>query len=174
MIYVPTISNYKPFWIQQATGSAQDILTTYGVIVKAHDYPSSLKVKDPYKNQWHDEHGDEEYIPSTGLMVEAFTFNLECAMFAKAVTEDTAIADLNAGIRAFQAALRSGALKTYDEYTGFGFQKVRVSEMQNVSSDNYDVKDGMTRVIFNVTLKVNDPVTHMVKSGNNIVDASTL
>lgn len=169
MLYVPTISDYQPFYIQFASGDAMDIKTVYSVVVKAHDYPSSFKVKEPYKNQWKDEHGDEEYIPSSGLPIEAFTFKLECVMFAKNSTDAGAIADLNAGIRAFQSSLRSGMFKTYDAYTGFGFQNVRLVEFPNSNAADYDVMGGMSRVIFSVTLKVNDPVTHMVLSGSNIV-----
>ena len=170
MLYVPNISDYKPFYIQFSYGAAQDILSIYSVVVKAHDYPSVLKVKEPYRNSWHDQHGDDEYIPESGLCIEAFTFKLECAMFSRNNTTATAIADLNEGIRAFQTALRSGAFKTYDAYTGFGFRNVRLSEMSLVSSENYRVEGNQARVIFSLTLKVNDPVTHMVLSGTNIVE----
>ena len=170
MLYIPRISDYKPFYIQFSTGAAQDILSVYSVVVKAHDYPSEFKIKEPYKNNWHDQNGDDEYIPSGGLYIEAFTFNLECAMFAKGNTEQAAIDDLNAGIRAFQTSLRSGRFKTYDAYTGYGFKDVRLVSMQNVGSDNYRVEGKNARVIFSLTLKVNDPVTHMVLSGSNIVE----
>ena len=174
MLYIPPISDYRSFYIQFATGNALDVLTTFSVVVKTHDYPMAYKVKEPYKNQWKDENGDDEYIGTNGLYIEAFTFKLECAMFAKGVSMDTAIADLNEGIRAFRAVLSNGFFKTYDSWTGFGFKDVRLSEFPDPGQDAYDVVDGMARVIFNVSLKVNDPVTHMVKSGNNIVDASTL
>ena len=175
MLYVPPISDYKPFYVQFPTGSAQDIQSTFSVTVKAHDYPSAYKAKEPYKNQWKDEHGDDEYIPTTGLLIEAFIFKMKCVMFAKASTEEAAIEDLNEGIRAFRSAMSSGFLKTYDAYTGFGFQMVRLVEFQQPGQDDYDVfyerftsphssvnNFGVARVIFDVTLKVNDPVTHMV------------
>lgn len=171
MLYVPPISDYKPFYIQFATGSAIDILSQYSVIVKAHDYPMAFKAKEPYKNQFKDENGDDEYIPAGGLKIEAFTFKLECAMFARPTantkTENEVLSD---GIRAFRNALKSGAFKTYDAYTGFGFKDVRLSEFPNPDQDAFDAMDGMARVIFTVVLKVNDPVTHMVLSNSNIVE----
>lgn len=181
MLYVPPISDYKPFYIQFASGDAKDIKTVYSVVIKAHDYPSAFKVKEPYKNQWHDEHGDDEYISASGLYVDAFTFKLECAMFSRNTTEALAIQDLQAGLSAFRTALLQGHFKTYDAWTGFGFQKVRLQEFPNVDPSNYSVWEsysgsvnsgsirGCTRLIFPVTLKVNDPVTHMVLSGTNIV-----
>lgn len=176
MLYVPPISDYHPFYVQFASGNAKNILTDYSVVVKAHDYPMALKVKEPYKNDWKDENGDEEYIPSAGLKVEAFTFKLECAMFARpteasqGVSAQTEMEVLNAGIRTFRSALISGGLfKTYDSWTGFGFQNVRLSEFPMPNQDAYDAVDGMARVIFTVILKVNDPTTHMKLSGNSII-----
>ena len=170
MLYVPPISDYRPFYIQFDGGNAIDIKDTFKVIVKTHDYPMSMKVKDPYKNQWYDEHGDDEYIGQDGLFVEAFTFKMECVMFAKAGSTDVAIEELRAGISAFQRKLLSGSFKTYDSWTGFGFRSVRLSEFPMPGTGAYDVKSGMTRVIFTVTLKVNDPVTHMTLSNGKIVE----
>ena len=170
MLYVPPISDYLPFYIQFSTGNAIDIKSQYSVVVKAHDYPFSLKVKEPYKNDYKDEHGDDEYIGPNGLYMQAFTFKLQCVMFAKANSKQAAISDLNAGIRAFRDALKSGSFKTVDSWTGFGFKDVRLEEFPMPDNDAYDVYDGMTRIIFSVVLKVNDPITHMVLSGNNIVE----
>lgn len=168
MLYVPPISDYKSFYIQFATGNAIDIKNTYSVVVKTHDYPSEMKVKEPYKNQWKDEHGDDEYIGAAGLYAEAFTFRMECVMFANG---NTARADLEAGVTAFEQALRSGGLfKTYDAWTEYGFKDVRLSEFPKVGEkDFYKWTDGV-RVIFSVVLKVNDPITHMVLSNNQIVE----
>ena len=171
MLYVPPISDYKPFYIQFATGEAKNIMTDYSVVIKAHDYPSAFKAKEPYKNQWKDEHGDEEYIASTGLYMEAFTFKLECAMFARNTTEAGAIADLKTGMRAFQNALKGGFFKTYDEWTGFGFQNVRLVEFPTPSESSYSSWKEATRIIFSVTLKVNDPVTLMKMQNGSIVSA---
>lgn len=170
MLYAPFISDYKPFYMQFATGTAVNILDTYKVVVKTHDYPMALKPKDVYNNDWKDRHGDDEYIGANGLYFEAFTFTLECAMFAEGETEQQAINYLNDGVRAFRSALSSGFFKTYDAWTGFGFQKVRLAEFPMPSNDAYDVWGKGCRVIFEVKLKVNDPVTHMVLVGQQILE----
>lgn len=170
MLYTPPISDYKPFYIQFATGYAQDIRSAFSVIVKTHDYPSTLKVKEPYKTQWKDEDGDEEYIAPDGLKYEAFTFKMECAMFSRGASLDAAIADLKSGVRAFQNALSRGFMKTYDGWTGFGFREVRLQEFPAPSEDAYETWGKGARVIFSVTLKVNDPRTSMkYNPANNFI-----
>jgi len=169
MLYVPPISDYKPFYVQFGSNTIVDLLETYQVVIKTHDYPMALKVKEPYKNDWKDEHGDEEYIASTGLYFEAFTFTLECAMFSRANSEAEAITDLNGGIRSFRTFLAQGLFKVYDSWTGFGFKDVRLVEFPMPSEGDYSSWADGTRIIFKVVLKVNDPATHMVVSGNNIV-----
>ena len=172
MLYVPPIRDYKPFYIQVGTAqTATDIKDTYKVVVKTHDYPSYRKPKEPYKNDWKDENGDDEYTAE--MYYESFTFKAECVMLASGAT---ARADLKAGIRAFQEAL-TGEFKVFDSWTGFGFQKVRLSQFPMPSDGNFDVfrtRMGSTtteyaRVIFTVEFKVNDPITPMVLSGGAIV-----
>ena len=182
MLFVPPISDPHPFYIQFGTDTVVDITNSYKVVVKKHEYPLTLKAKEPYKNQWKDEHGDDEYIAPDGLKFEAFTFKMECAMFARALSEDSAISQLNAGIRAFQWFLSSGMFKTFDTWTGWGFQEVRLQEFQTPNEGDYQVweeyeggvnansKHGCSRVIFTVVLKVNDPATHMVLSNGSIVE----
>lgn len=170
MLYVPSISDYKPFYIQLETGFAIDILKDYSVIVRSQDYPSTLKVKEPYKNQWKDQHGDEEYIAPEGLKYEAFSFKLECAMFARNTTEEKAITDLKNGVRAFQNLLSQGFLKTYDAYTGYGFRQVRLQEFPTPENGAFSVWNNCTRILFQVVLKVNDPATSMIyNAANNFI-----
>lgn len=174
MLYVPPIRDYKPFYIQVGTAqSATDIKEAYSVVIKTHDYPSYRKPKEPYKNNWYDEHGDEEYLAQ--MYYEAFTFKAECVMFALG---PNAREDLVAGLIAFQNAL-SGEFSIYDDWTGFGFKGARLSQFQMPSEGNFSAfraKSGSTtteytRLIFTVEFKVNDPVTRMVYSNGAIVEA---
>lgn len=168
MLYVPLISDYKPFYIQQeGSQAAINILDTYKVIVKTHDYPLSRKIKEPYRHSWFDQHGDEEYLGA--LYYEAFTFSAECAMFARDGVED-ANQSLRAGIRAFEDFLSQGGFSVYDSWTGFGFKDVRLVEV-SVGSNAFDYIDGRARVIFNVTFKVNDPATRIVYNNGSLVEA---
>ena len=170
MLTIPNITDYRPFYIQFQTGYAQNILDAYKVVVQVHDYPSALKVKEPYKNNWKDRHGDEEYIAPDGLKFEAFTIKVQCAMFSRAASTDTAISELKAGMRAFQMALSKGFMKIYDAYTGYGFKDVRLQEFPQPNEDAYQVWNGNTRLLFSFTLKINDPVTSMkYNPANNFI-----
>ena len=170
MLYVPQIrGEYHPFYVQLNGSTAVDVKNTYSVIVKTHDYPSFRKPKDPYKNDWKDEHGDDEYTAQ--MFYQAFTFKAECVMFAKGLTEDAAIKDLKDGVLAFMNALSAGEFETYDGWTGFGFRHVRLSEFSMPGDGDYDTMDGMSRVIFTVQFKVNDPMTMMKLNNGSIVTA---
>ena len=184
MIYVPDIRDYKPFYIQIGTDDAFDLIgSPYYVVVRVSDYPP-YKVKAPYNNQWHDEHGDEEYIGSDGLYVEAFTLRLECAMFAfGSVSDDTTdalIGNIKTRMYAFREALRAaGFFKIYDSTKGYGFQDVRLESFPTPPSENYRVIGNSKTVVgravkllFTLELKVNDPVTDMTYSDGDIVEAS--
>ncbi len=171
MLYVPPIrGEYHPFYIQlNGASSAVDVKSIYSVIIKTHDYPSFRKPKDPYKNDWKDEHGDDEYTEQ--LFFQAFTFKAECVMFAKGSSEDAAIADLKEGITDFMDFLSGGEFSTYDGWTGFGFQHVRLGAFNMPSNGDYDTMDGKSRVIFTVEFKVNDPMTMMTLDDGEIVTA---
>ena len=168
-IYIPPISDYAPFYIQRdIDSSAVNIQTVYGVTVMVHEYPSKRKVKQPYKKDWKDQHGDDEYTAQ--LFYEAFTLNLKCVIFTMESDSDTARAELKAQVRNFQNAIAQGEFKIYDDWTKYGFQKVRVDEFREIGQGDFASWNGRCRLIFNLVLKVNDPITNMVLSSGKIVE----
>ena len=167
-IFVPPVKDYAPFYIQRATdASAINIQTTYGVTILVHEYPSKRKVKQPYKNDWKDQHGDDEY--TTHLFYEAFTLTLKCCILTNEANASTSRQEIKAQIRNFQNAIAEGEFKIYDDWTKFGFQKVRIDEFPAISEGDFDNLDGHCRLIFNMVVKVNDPITNMVLSNGQIV-----
>ena len=170
-IYLPSIRNYAPFYIQRGTDTnALNIRTSYGITIMVHEYPSKRKVKTPYKNDWKDRDGDDEW--TTSLNYEAFTFTTRCVIFTQAGNSSTARQELKNAVRAFQNAIKDGEFKIWDDWTKFGFQKVRVEEFPDIGEGDFDEKDGHCRLIFSVVLKVNDPTTEMTYSDNKIVAAT--
>lgn len=170
-IYVPLLSDYAPFYIQRDTdASAVNIQTVYGVTVMVHEYPSKRKVKEPYKNNWKDQHGDDEYTDH--LFYEAFTLNLKCVILTRESDSSTSRAELKKQIRNFQNFIAQGEFKIYDDWTKFGFQKVRVSEFREIPDGNFSNWEGRCRLIFDVVLKVNDPITNMTLNNGSIVEVS--
>lgn len=171
MPYYPNIPGYAPFFVQtEGDASAVNILTQYGVVVRTHDYPMQRSIKEPYKNDWHDEHGDDEYLGG-GLFLEAFTFKAECVMLLDAADSETARETLKNQIRAVQDYLCSGVLKVYDSWTRFGFRNVRVSSFPMPGPEDFSSVRNNARVLFTIEFKVNDPKTEMKMANGKIVEA---
>ena len=170
-IYVPQISGYEPFYIQRdGDASATNILSAYGVIIKDSGYPMNRKAKAPYNNDWKDRSGDDEW--NRVINYEAFNYTFVCALFARNVNGDSAARqELKDGIRAFQNFIKNGEFKFYSAYTKFGFQRVRIEEFHDPGEAGFRTFGDAARVIFSFTVKVNDPVTDMVLSNNQIVEA---
>ena len=168
-IYIPRIKKYAPFYIQRDTdASAIDIQSTYGVTIKKPEYPSKRKVKQPYKNDWKDQHGDDEYCDY--LFYEAFKLTFECVILTNEANTPTSRQEIKSQIRNFENAISQGEFKIYDDRTKFGFRKVRIDEFPQITDDGFKDFDGRCRLIFKMVLKVNDPVTNMVLPNGKIVE----
>lgn len=138
-------------------------VSTWGMWCKNIPFKLFDKIKQPAKRTWLDEHGDDEYISSEGFYLEAYTIRVEFG--CKLITDANDIAkynisvdDVRQKVGQFLDFLRnSGEMKIYSSYTRIGRQKVRID---NVSDDaKWKSKDGQEYLTFNVTFKVNDPVT---------------
>lgn len=115
------------------------------------------EVKELPNNDWFDEHGDDEYIPEA-LCVKAYTWDIKfaCKGAFKTVNEK-----INAFVAYLTGADGSGAeMKMYSSYTQIGRQGVRFMKMDD-SAELIRDKNGDI-LMFNVTFKVNDPVTNIV------------
>ena len=168
-IYIPAIHGYKPFYIQ-ATGdlTAWDT-TTYGLVAQTQPFPDNCEVKDPYKNDWLDENGDEEYVAA--MRRKAFEFTVKFYIKAFPVTgtnPKSAIAVLNGLRDTFRAKLIPGEFKVWDSWQEKGFQHVRFVKD---SVEDREITDDSAWMIFSVTFKVNDPSTAMKFSSNSITTA---
>lgn len=164
MPYIPLIHDYKPFYIQTANDStATDILQSYGIVVQKPDYPVSRTPKTPYKNNWFDEHGDEEWLGE--MYFEAFNFKLQCVILGQDETDASHFAVLSQ-IKSFQTKIGSGEIKVYDSWNKTGFQKVRLSTFSDASFESFG---GRCRAFFSVEFKVNDPVTTVSFTNGSIV-----
>jgi len=169
-IFIPNISDYAPFYIQRrGDETAIDIQQMYGVTIMVHEYPMRRKVKEPYKNDWKDRDGDDEW--NSILNYEAISLTLKCVLFTRASDSDQSRSELKAAVKSFQHAISGGEFKIYDDWTKFGFQKVRIDEFPNIGEGDFDEFDGRCRLIFDVVLKVNDPTTDMTLTDNQIVSA---
>ena len=144
---------FKKMSPSAATIDTQD---AWGIVCR--DFPFKIygEAKPLPSVNWHDSHGDDEYIPST-LFIDAYELKVD---FAYKGTRDSA----NAAIRSFlnyitgNDGLNQGAeLMVYDTYTRIGRQKVRyVSVAEEMTVRNDFDGDLFT---FSVTFRINDPLT---------------
>ena len=159
------IANYKPFYIQYGeNATATDTKAAWGMVAKTNPYPLLPTPKDPYKNDWKDEDGDDEY--TTTMHYQAFEIEVE--FYMKAIGE-TPAADLHLAAWSFFQAVREGTFRIYDAYTCLGFQRVRYAG-SDFGDATFKERRGTATVMFKVKFKVNDPVTRMTYN-NGVITA---
>ena len=164
MVWLPFINDYKPFYIQcDGDTAAIDTAEEWGLVAKTNPYPALPTPKEPYKNEWKDENGDDEFTDA--MFYEAFTFEVQFYVKTYATTGKSAVNVLRGQMAAFFGHIRSGEFKVYDAYTGLGRRKVRYAGYEE---GEFKARDEWARLTFTVTFKVNDPETFMTLSNGSI------
>ena len=166
MPYTPPISNYKPFYIQNATDANAWDTRTYGMVAQSQPFPDNYEVKEPYKNDWLDEDGDDEYVAVMHRKAFEFTVKFYIKAFPVAgQNARSAISVLNDLREQFRSKIIPGEFKVWDSWQEKGFQKVR---FVRDSVENREITDDHAWMIFSVTFKVNDPSTAVSFANNTI------
>lgn len=122
--------------------------------------------KEPYKNDWPDEHGDEEY--DVGTFQQAYelevTFGHRCTLYNTAVLE----------LRSFVSWLQAGEFMFWSEHGNFGRRHVRyVGYEDDATLWNGHLRSSSGQTIgewilrFKLKFKVNDPVTMVIPNSTN-------
>ncbi|MBQ6097916.1 MAG: hypothetical protein IJK99_09235 [Bacteroidales bacterium] len=171
MPYTPNIPDYKPFYIQcEDDASAKNTATEWGLVAKTNPYPALPDPKEPYKNDFADEDGDDEYVAD--IHYQSFTFQVEFYIKAFDTTVNNvttpAVDVLRKQMSDFFGHIKKGEFKVYDSYTGLGRQKVRYAGYEEAEK-GFKARRNWARLIFSVTFKVNDPITAMHLSSGSIV-----
>lgn len=154
MLQNPSVPNYKPLYIQIGE-NCFTTLDRWGFLHMSNPYPALPTPKQPYRNDWLDRDGDDEYVEK--LSYEAFEFDVKFYIRA------TDTYDILARMHSFFEDIKSGEFSIYDEATGLGRQKVRYAGYKEEVPPLKDINN-LVRCVFTVTFKVNDPVTFMVYS----------
>lgn len=165
MIHIPDIVDYKPFFIQTESDTLARDTTEWGLVAKVNPYPLLPNPKDPYKNDWHDEDGDDEWCEQ--MHYESIEFSV--SFYIKAFDSPAGSAEeiIREKIDDFFSLIRNGQFKVFDSYNGIGRQKVRYA---GFSEDSFVRRKNWARAIFQVSFKVNDPITRMVMYNGSIVE----
>ena len=113
----------------------------------------ATEAKEPSKNDWKDEDGDDEYVPPGGMKLKAFEIELKLGYKG---AKDTANAKIESLLEYLTGRDGGGAsFKLYSTWTKKGYGGVR---FVSLSDDAELVRDaGGDILVVKLTLKVNSP-----------------
>lgn len=135
--------------LKEGETTVKDVLASWGIYTKHVPFNPFPKLKEPPKNSWYDEDGDDEFLPATPRY-EAYEMAINFIYKGAAGTA-------NAKIRQFIDFLQGAYMSIYDEHSLIGRQKVRYVSTEDDATllrrSDIDV------VEFTVNFKVNDPKT---------------
>lgn len=128
----------------------KDSIADFGMYVSESPFKPCDAVKEPIKREWHDEHGDDEYIGKDGLYMAAYENKVKFMFHGEAF-------GANEKCKAFIDYLRkSGMMKMYCDFNRIGRQHVRLKDIDpNLYRDPYNED----LLVLSITFKFNDPVT---------------
>lgn len=156
MIRIPDIVDYKPFYIQTANDSIARDTIEWGLVAKVNPYPLLPNPKDPYKNEWKDADGDDEWCDK--LRYQSIEFSVSFYIKAFDSPDGTAEEIIRDKVEGFFSLIKDGQFKVYDAYNGIGRKNVRYA---GFSEDSFVRRKNWARAIFQVNFKANDPITRM-------------
>ena len=166
MIVDINIRDYQNLYFQADGDSSAWTEGAYHLVAQVQPYQDNAEVKEPYKNSWFDENGDDEYTEQ--MFRKAFEFQVKFFVKAAAASDTTAMDEVVAQRNAFRDVLiNAGSFKFYDSWNRCGFRSVRFVKDE---TDERRIKDGTAWMIFSVTFKVNDPGA-VALSGGSLVNA---
>lgn len=155
---------YYNLYFQKSTSGQPviDTITEWGMYCMEMSINTEYTVKDISKNDWNDEHGDDEYIPQT-LMLKGYETKIKLGFKGDKFAANAALKSM---LNYLTGMDDTGAeMKFYCDFTKEGRQNVRFVKIDDnaelVRDDDGDI------LVVSITLKVNDPITDIIyKSGD--------
>lgn len=153
-------------------GSAvKNSLTDFGFAINDIPWPAE-ETEEVATRTWVGEHGEDIYIPPSGLKLKAYDLEIE---FCYKGNINTAYSAYNA-LRNYLTGIdgSGGELKIYDPYWRKGRKGVRVKKFGDIDPRRSNVDEGIS---VKVTFRVADPITDLVAStdaNGNIISLGVL
>lgn len=164
MAYIPPMKGYKPFYIQATADFNATDTTAWGMVAQSNPFPALPDAKEPYKNNWLDSNGDDEY--TSVMHYKPIEFSVKFYVKTFATENDSAVKILHDQLDSFFQKIKEGNFYTYDSYTGIGLRMVRYV---GYKEEQFRARGNYAMLIFEVQFKCNDPITRMTISDNKIV-----
>lgn len=152
-------------------GGIVDTYEAFNVVCQEFPFKVLPETKELASRDWHDEDGEDVYIPPTGLRFKAYDLEVK---FLYTGTEDSMQSDLNRFIRFIYGRNSNGSpmLAVYDEYTKTGRRGIYVMDIDNELLD-YNDSDTDVLAVMKVKFRVTDPVTSLNSQLQPISDSSS-
>ena len=136
-------------------------LSDWSIYAVELPYIPMPNLKDPYSNDWYDEDGDDEYIPTTPHYK---SIELKLKLACKTELGITSVTDSIRNCIKYMA--NQGEFRIYLNYgDGCGWQKCRYvgydTEAKHFKQAIANSNATEDVVVFEVSVKVNDPITEM-------------
>ena len=128
----------------------KDSIADFGMYVSESPFKPCDSVKEPAKREWHDEHGDDEYIGKDGLYMAAYENKVKFMFHGDAFGANEKCKDFIDYIR------KSGMMKMYCDFNRIGRQHVR---LKDIDPNLYRDPDNEDLLVLSITFTFNDPVT---------------
>lgn len=174
------MTEYKKLLIKQQRHNGSSYVDVGGIIdtkvafnIVCQEFPFKVlpETKELPSRDWHDQDGEDVYIPPTGLRFKAYDLEVK---FLYTGTEQTMQSDLNRFIKFLYGRNNGGApyLAVYDEYTKTGRQGIYTANVDNelLAYDNCDTD---VVAVLKVKFRVTDPVTELNSQLQPISDSSS-
>lgn len=162
---------YEKVYIQKTkTGShVKETIADFDIYCADMPFKLFVEAKTPSKRDWFDEHGDDEYIPESGLKLKAYSMDVKFCCKGDKYSSNEKIKKF---INYLTGLDGSGAeMKMYCTWTKIGRKSIRFDKLNDKAELVRD-NDGDT-LVFTITFKVNDPVTDVapvVDTHNTVTD----
>ena len=161
----------KTLKFKKEGGTTIDSYTTWGIVCAKVPFKAGGKTKDLAKRDWHDEHGEDVYIPDT-LMLEAYDAEFELAYKGQETAGNPFNLDLAfTKIDAFKKWLTgiSNSKSTLSIYSPYAAMGRRDCYLLEISDEAPHVQTKYERgnlyhenvVTFKVKFRVTDPITNV-------------
>lgn len=161
------VGNVKDFIIQVGNAGAwtpdeSQYTETFGVFERFGIYPKHVpyslmkKIKSPVVQTWPDEEGDDVWLPTNADGQPATVHEASEYRVTFVYHKSNDIQNVNETIDEFINAIKGRWLRTFDEYTGIGYDGVYLND---VDDDPKFRRRDMETCIFELEFKVNGKYT---------------
>ena len=157
------MKNYKELLMKKYTTGASviDSQTQWGIVCKKFPFEPISEAKDLPSKSWHDEDGDDEFIPNV-IPMKAYEVDVEFICVAPNGQAGVKIQSFLNYLTGRDTPSTGSKLQIYDTHTKIGRGDIRFVGYKNdafmLPSSGEDV------VVFTITFKINDPVTQITLS----------